>query len=219
MDKTAYFGSRSEVGKDFAAQLIKLQGQPVAVLALSLGGASVGIEIARSLHGIMGLLLLKHIYLPGERKPLGVVNEQGKLTYGIDISKAFVEEFEMEYRGTIEDDKQQAVSELHALGSEGTLSPHYFSDKNVVIVSDFSKTGTAFKAAVDFLKPVHTRKIILATAIAQLPTIDIMHILGDQILIAHATDKDLPPEHYFARKDNDTKHLVDLLIKQFTLKL
>ncbi len=219
MDKTAYFESRSAVGKNFAAQLSKFNDQPVAVLALSAGGAAMGIEIARALHGIMGLLLLKHIYLPGERKPLGVVNEQGILTYGIDISSAFIEEFQMEYRGTIEDDKQQAVTELHAFGTEGILSPHYFSDKNVIIVSDFSKTGTAFKAAVDFLKPVRTRKIVLAAAIAQLPAIDIMHILGDQLLIAHATDKDLPPDHYFARDDVHSAHLVELLQKQFALVL
>lgn len=219
MDKTAYFASRSAVGKDFAQQIKPMIDSEVAVLAVSPGGAAIGIEIARELHALMSLLLLKHIYLPGEPKPLGVVNEQGTLTYGLDISKAFVEEFEMEYRARIEHDRMEAVHEMHALGKEGELSPHYFSDRSVVIVSDFSKTGTAFKAAIEFLKPVRTKKIILVTAIAQLPAIDVMHVLGDQILIAHATDKNLPAEHYFTDNDISTSRLVDLLKKQFTLKL
>lgn len=220
INSSAYFASRGAVGKQFAQQFaaLKFDGA-VAVLAVSPGGAAIGMEIAKSQHALLGLLLLKHIYLPGEKKPLGVVNESGILTYGLDISKAFIEEFEMEYRAHIDHDRMEAVHEMHALGNEGILSPHYFSDKNVIIVSDFAKTGTAFKAAVDFLKPVKVRKIILATAVAQLEAIDVMHILGDKILIAHATDKNLPPEHYFEQDDVSHSSVIGLLKKQYTVKL
>lgn len=218
MDTSAYFPTRSSVGASFAKQLTDYSGQNNAVLALSPGGVAVGLEIAQSLHCLLGLLLLKHIYLPGENKPLGVVDSRGRLTYGQDIAHAFIEEFEMEYRATIEDKKMEAVSKLHAVGSDGQLVPTYFQDKNVIIVNDFTKTGTAYKAAMDFLKPVRTGKIILVTAIAQLPAVDVMHLMGDKILIEHATDKDLPPDHYFEEGNPPMTPELKILLSQVPMK-
>lgn len=218
MDSTAYFQSRKTVAQDFANQLVDLVDQNTAVLALSKGGAVMGLEIAKRTHSLLGLLLLKHIYLPGEKNALGVVDTTGILTYGEDISQPFREEFEMEYRGIIEQDKMEASQELHALGKEGKLSPHYFSDKTVILVNDFTKTGTSFKAAADFLKPVKTRSIILVTAIAQTSAVDMMHLLGDKIFIAHTTTKDLPPEHYFEDNDIQITEEMNFLMQQMPLK-
>ncbi len=217
MDKTSYFESRAAVGQDFGDQLSEYSADDVVILALSQGGAVIAVEIAKKIHGLVTLLLLKHIYLPGERKPLGVVNDQGILTYGQDISPAYIEEFEMEYHSVIENDKMDALHRLHAVGKEGILTPEYFRGKTVIMVNDFTKTGTAFKAAAEFLKPVKAKKIILVTAIAQVPAIDVMHLLGDKIVIAHATDKELPPEHYFQDNTTQTPE-VELLVKQIPLK-
>lgn len=218
MDSTAYFQSRKTVAQDFANQLADLVGQDTAILALSKGGAVMGLEIAKRTHSLVGLLLLKHIYLPGENSALGVVDTTGSLTYGENISKPFIDEFEMEYRGIIEQDKMEASQELHAVSKQGKLSPHYFNDKTVIMVNDFTKTGTSFKAAADFLKPIKTRSLILVTAIASTPAIDMMHLLGDKIFIAHTTTKDLPPEHYFAENDIEITEELTLLMQQMPLK-
>lgn len=218
MDSTAYFQSRKTVAQDFANQLKDVVDEDTAILALSKGGAVMAIEIAKSTHSLVAMLLLKHIYLPGENSPLGVVDNDGVLTYGENISKPFVDEFEMEYRGIIEQDKMDASHEMHAVGKEGKISPHYFNNKNVVLVNDFTKTGTSFKAAVDFLKPIKTRKIILVTAIAHIPAIDMMHLLGDKIFIAHSTSKELPPDHYFEDNDIEMTEELTLLMEQTPLK-
>lgn len=218
MDKSAYFQSRQTVAQDFANQLAELVDEDTAILALSKGGAVMGIEIAKRIHALVALLLLRHIYLPGETSALGVVDNNGILTYGEDISKPFVEEFEMEYRGIIENDKVEAARALHAVGKEGTISPHYFDGKTVILVNDFTKTGTSFKAAADFLKPVKTKRYILVTAIAQLGAIDMMHLLGDKIFVAHTTDKQLPPEHYFEDNTIETTEELTLLMQQTPLK-
>jgi len=218
MDKTAYFESRTALGKEFAQQLANFGNGDSAVLALSPGGAVMALEVARYTHSTVALLLLKHIYLPGEPKPLGVVNDQGALTYGLDISPAYIEDFEMEYHSVIETNKMEAVHELHAIGRSGRLSPHAFNDLNVIIVSDFSKTGTALKAAVDFLKPARTKKIIFAVAVAQPKAIDVMHLLGDKLLISHTTDKDLPPEHYFTENELPETEELEALKNQMPLQ-
>lgn len=215
---SAYFTSRTEVGQQFAAQLAHLRYENTAILALSPGGVVIAIEIAKQLHSIAGLLLLKHVYLPDGKTAIGIVNDQGGFTYDDSIPAAQIEDFEMEYRGMIEDNKMKAMHQLHAIGHVGNLDPHNFTGRTVIVVNDFTRTGTAFHAALDFLKPIKIQKIILATAIAQLKAIDKMHLLGDQILIAHATDKDFPSEHYFANNDIPQSDAIVKMLRQILLQ-
>ena len=76
MDSSPYFISRASVGQQFAAELEDLRYEDTAILALSPGGVVIAIEIAKRLHSIAGLLLLKHVYLPGGQTAFGVVNER-----------------------------------------------------------------------------------------------------------------------------------------------
>jgi predicted phosphoribosyltransferase len=209
MDDSAYFISRTSVGQEFAKELAKLRYKNTAILALSPGGVVIAIEIAKQLHSVVGLLLLKHIYLPGGSTALGVINDRGGFTYDQSISAGQIEEFEMEYRGSIELDKINAMHALHVVGQKDMLTPQYCSGRTVIIVNDITKTGTAFKAAMDFLKPIATEKVILVSAVSKEKAADILQELGDQLLIAHRTDKDFPPEHYFA--NNEIPHNKDII--------
>jgi predicted phosphoribosyltransferase len=108
--------------------------------------------------------------------------------------------------------KLSALHELHTIGHSGSVDAHKYSNKNVIIVSDFAMTGTAFHAALDFLKPIKTKDIILVAAVARVKAIDVMHHLGDKLFISHSTDKEFPPEHYFANNViPDTETLLNLM--------
>ena len=212
MDNNAYFISRSSVGQQFAQELSQLRYENTAVLALSPGGVVIAIEIAKQLHSIAGLLLLKHVYLPDGKTAIGIINDRGGFTYDQSISASEIEEFEMEYRGNLEEEKMEAVHELHMVGHEGSLDPRYYNGKNVIVVNDFARTGTAFNAAINFLKPAQTEQIILATAIAQTEAVDKMHLLGDKVIIAHKTDKEFPADHYFANNEiPKSKELIQMM--------
>ena len=212
MSDSAYFISRSSVGQQFANELKMLRYENTAILALSPGGVVIAIEIAKQLHSIAGLLLLKHVYLPDGKTALGVINDEGGFTHDESISAAQLEDFEMEYRGNIEQEKANALHELHLIGQKGKLTPQYFNGRTVIIVNDFAKTGTAFHAALDFLKPASTERIILASAVASIQAVDVMHLLGDQLMIGHATDKDFPSDHYFANNEiPQTPELIQMM--------
>ena len=218
MDKNPYFISRTQVGRHFATQLEEFRYENTAILALSPGGVVIAIEIAKKLHSLVGLLLLKHVYLPGGQIAIGVINDQGGFTYDQSISAGQIEEFETEYRGNIEDSRREAVHELHMIGHEATFTPHYFSGRTVIIVNDFAKTGTAFHAAMDFLKPVKTDKIIVVSAVAQPKAVDVMHQIGDKILIEHTTDKDFPDDHYFANNEIPQSEELVKIMEQIVLQ-
>jgi len=211
MDKSPYFTSRTEIGERFARQLAEYRFENTAILALSPGGVVIAIEIAKQLHSIAGLLLLKHVYVPGQTS-IGIINDQGGFTYDDSISAAQISEFNTEYRNNIETNKMEAMHQLHTIGHENVMSPQYFKGRTVIIVSDFAKTGTSFHAALDFLKPVETEKIILASAVAKYSALDIMKHLGDEVLVEHKTDKDFPSSHYFANNEiPQTKELIQMM--------
>lgn len=211
MDKNPYFTSRTEIGERFARELADLRYENTAILALSPGGVVMAIEIAKQLHSIAGLLLLKHVYVPGDTA-IGIINDQGGFTYDESIAAAQIEEFEIEYRNFIEANKMEAMHYLHTVGHENTMTPDYFKGRTVIVVSDFAKTGTSFHAALDFLKPVETEKIILACAVATYDALDIMNHLGDRVITEHVTDKNFPSSHYFANNEiPQTKELVQMM--------
>lgn len=191
-----YFRSRSQIGSVIAGEVAGYGLKNIVVLALSPGGVVIGNEIATLIKSEMALLLLNHVYLPGDIS-LGVINEKGIFTYDQSISAADISEFESEYRGVIEQNKSNALHKLHADSGEAIVEPSFFNDKNVFIVSDFAKTGTSFKAAEDFLKPARTQSLNLVTVVAQVEAVDVMHQIADRLIIVHTTDKDFPKEHYF----------------------
>ena len=93
MDKNAYFASRAAVGQTLGDELIALKGKKTAILALSPGAVVIAMEMARKLHSIAALLLLKNVYLPGEPSAVGVVNDKGSFTHDSSISAGQMEEW------------------------------------------------------------------------------------------------------------------------------
>ncbi len=218
LNKNTYFESREAVGKIFAKQLEYLKDEKVTVLAVSPGGLLIGVEIAKLLDSDVGMLQLKHVGIPGDTN-LGVINNYGGFTYDQNISKGEIEEFNLEYRNSIEANKFNAMHAMHVMSGIGELSPRDYTDKNVIIVTDFARTGTSIKAALDFLKHASTKSINIVTAVAQTGAVDIMHQYGDKVLCLHATDKDFGSDHYF--EDNsipDDENVVKILSKAIVIK-
>ena len=205
INKNAYFESRKSVGKKFASQLEFLKDEKVAVLAVSPGGLIIASEISKLLDSEVGMLQLKHVKIPGS-VDLGVINSGGGFTYGQNITGGEIEEFNIEYRTSIDASKFNAMHDLHVMSGIGELAPKDFADKNVIIVTDMARTGTTIKAALDFLHHTTLKSVIIVAAVAQPTAIDIMHRNSDRVLCLHATDKDFGSDHYFADNsipDND----------------
>lgn len=205
VNKNAYFESRKAVGKKFASQLEYLKDEKVAVLAVSPGGLIIASEIAKFLDSDLGMLQLKHVKIPGDTD-LGVINDIGGFTYGQNITNGEIEEYNQEYRNSIEAGKMNAMHELHVMSSSGNLDTKNFENKNVIIVSDMARTGTSIKAALDFLHHTTVISITMVIAVAQPSAVDIMHRYSDKVLCLHSTDKDFGSDHYFADNsipDND----------------
>lgn len=180
----------------------KYTGEPVSVLALSDGGVVVGMQIARQLRCPIGLLLVAEIDLPQELITVAGMSQDGAFSYNKMYSAGEIEEILQEYRGTLEARKMERLSELHRSQGSGTLIrrdllEHY----NIILVSDGLANGFSLDLAMEFLKPVSFKKLIIATSMASVPVVDRMHILGDDLYILNVLEDYISTNHYYDTND------------------
>jgi len=193
-----YFASRSEAGQQLAPLLSKYRFEDTTVLALSGGGVVVGAQITAALHCPLMFLLTKDITLPGEKTALGVVDQNGGFIYNDLFSAGELEDMVGEYHGVIDALKMEKWHELNRILSDGGLvDPALLRNRTVIIVSDGFINGTSLLAAVNFLKPLKVRKIVVATPYSSVGAVDKMHLLADELHVLHVIDGTFELDHYF----------------------
>ncbi len=193
-----YFRSRIEAGKDLAERLVKYKGNNTTVLALSDGGAVIGLQIAAKLHCPLTLLLTAPIEIPGEIDPLAVIDQDGSFTYNTKYSQGEIEEFDMEYHHYVEQMKLEKLHRLHRLiGKNGIIRKDLLRDHTIIMVSDGFSTGFSLEAAVEYLKYVKVGKLVAATPLASISAVDRMHVLTDEIVCLSVVDNYISTNHYF----------------------
>jgi len=194
-----YFKSRAEAGKQLANQLDnKYNGNDTAVIALSDGGVVVGLQIASALICPLTLLLIEPIDIPGEHDPVAVINQDGIFTYNHLYSSGQLEDFDMEYHHYIEQLKVEKLHDIHhLLGKGGLINKRLLRKKNIILVSDGMSSGFSLEAAVDYLKPIKIKRMIVATPLASVGAVDRMHILTDEIHCLSIIENYIGTNHYY----------------------
>ncbi len=216
---TNYFKDRAEAGAIIAAKLAKYRYEDTIVLSLSEGGVLVGAEIAKNLHSLIALLLVKDIYLPDGRTVIGSVNEVGGFVYNNAFSAGEIEEFDGEYRNYIDQARMQAIHELHvALGQGGEISTDYFRNRNVIVVTDGALNGSAFDMAYDYLKKIAIKKLVIVTPIASVGAVDRMHILADELVCLSVVEAVYSLDHYYDINDMPSRQEILDILNEIIIK-
>jgi len=113
-----------------------------------------------------------------------------------------IEEFISEYRGFIEEQKFNKMSEMHRLlGGSGLIRPDLLEHKNIILVSDGLSSGFSLDVAMEFLKPISIKKLVVATPFASVPAVDRMHILADDIYCLNVLEDYISTDHYYEKND------------------
>ncbi|HWZ65407.1 MAG TPA: phosphoribosyltransferase family protein [Patescibacteria group bacterium] len=194
-----YFNSRAEAGQKLADELATYKDNSPLVVALGNGGVIVGEQIARQLKGTLTLFLSEAIDLPGEGVIVGTVHQGGGFTYSSELSGGEIDDYYAELHGYIEDQKREKVSKINRLlSTSGLLELEMLKDKTVIVVSDGLKTGASLDAMMDFLKPVKLKRLIIATPVASVASVDRIHIAADEIHCLSVTDNYVSTNHYYS---------------------
>jgi putative phosphoribosyl transferase len=211
-----YFKSRVEAGQKLAEQISKKhQDEDCAVVCLSDGGVMVGAQIAMELHSVLTMLLTEAIQLPREDAAIAGVSADGSFTYNGYYSPGQIEEFVSEYRNYIEQEKAEKMHEMHQLlGKGGLIKKSLLRDHTIILVSDGLSSGFSLDIAMEFLKPIAIRRLIIATPLASVPAVDRMHVLADEIYCLSVVPDYISTDHYYEIQDVPAHELVIKTIEQ-----
>lgn len=198
-----YFESREQAGKLLAAGLYaRYRYEDCAVVALNDGGVVVGEQIAAVLHCVLNLLLTENIEVPGEGISFGGVSQGGDFTYNDAFSSGEIEEYTAEYHGYLEEKKREAVQKINRLvGEGGVIDNNLLRNRIVILVSDAIYNSTDVSVALNFLKPVRIRKLVVATPIASVAVVDKLHVAADELHILDVRENFIEVNHYYMEND------------------
>lgn len=198
-----YFENRSQAGQILAAELLeKYRYEDCAVVALTDGAVIVGEQIASALHCILTMLLIENIEIPGEGMSFGGVSQDGAFTYNGMFSAGEIEQYTSEFHGYLEEQKRISFQKLNRLlGDGGLINNDMLRDRIVILVSDGLDSGASLDVAVDFLKPIRIKRLVVASPVATVQSVDKLHMLADELHILSVKDNYLGVNHYYNQND------------------
>jgi predicted phosphoribosyltransferase len=186
-----YFRNRRDAGRELARHLAAYVDRPdVLVLGLPRGGVPVAYEVARALHVALDVFHVRKLGVPGhEELAMGAVASGGMRVINADV----VETLHIP-ADVIEDVTRR---ELHELERRGR---HYRDDrpvldvggKTVILVDDGLATGSTMHAAVDALRQLRPRRLVIAVPTAAPQTRDEFRYQVDEVVCA------ITPEPFYA---------------------
>lgn len=194
-----YFESRTDAGVQLATQIAqKYRYENCAVVALSDGAVLVGEQIAAALHCVLTMLLVETIDVPGEGVSFGGLSQTGNFTFNGMLSAGEIEEYVNEFHGYLDERKREAFQRInHLLGDGGLIDTAMLQDHVVILVADGIDNGASIDVAMDFLKPVRTVKVIVATPVASVNAVDKLHMSADELRILDVRDNFMGTDHYY----------------------
>lgn len=198
-----YFEDRAQAGQLLARQLVeKYRYEDSAVVALSDGGVVVGEQIAAELHCVLTLLLTEDIAIPGEDMSFGAVSQAGNFTVNGSFSQGEVDEYTSEFHGYLEEQKREAFQRINRLiGDGGVIDLELLRERVVILVADAIDNSATLDVALDFLKPVHIKRLVIAAPVVSVAAIDKLHIIADELQILDVKENYLGADHYFEHND------------------
>lgn len=194
-----YFESRGHAGTLLAEQLVeRYRYENCAVVALSDGAVLVGEQIASALHSVLTLLLVEDIEVPGEGISFGSVSQGGGFTYNGMFSAGEVEAYTSEFHGYLSEKKREAFQKINRLlGDGGLINEDMLRDHTIILVADGIENGASIDAAMDFLKPIRTERVVVATPVAAVQAVDRLHMTADELHILDVKENFMGINHYY----------------------
>jgi putative phosphoribosyl transferase len=198
-----YFESRAQAGQILASQLVdRYRYENCVVVALSDGAVQVGEQIAQSLHCILTMLLVENIDVPGEDMSFGGVSQDGSFTYNGNFSSGEIDEYVSEFHGYLDEQKMLAFQKINRLlGDGGIIDRKMLRDHVVILVADGVDNSVVLDAAIDFLKQVRIKRLVMATPIATVNAVDGMHIAADELHVLDVKQNFMGIDHYYNQND------------------
>jgi putative phosphoribosyl transferase len=164
-DRRFVFSDRHDAGRQLGEIIRSIASlkDPV-VLAIPAGGVPIGTEIARAIHAVFGLVIVRKIQIPGNTEAgFGAVTWDGRILIN-DLLLSALSLKESDVNVAIETTRKN-ISDRIARFTGGRSFPD-ISDKTVILADDGLASGFTMLAAVQSLREMRPAQIIVAVPTA-----------------------------------------------------
>ena len=176
------FKDRRDAGKQLAARLAFLKGQPhVIVLGIPRGGVVVAAEIARALHAPLDVFLAHKLGAPfNPELAVGAITSTGEVL----LDELLVTELRLSEKELAREVAQQRKEIARRLAAfRRNRPPLDLQNKTVVIVDDGIATGSTMLAALRALRRQKIARLILAIPVGPPETLQRLACECDQVVV------------------------------------
>jgi putative phosphoribosyl transferase len=176
------FRDRADAGRQLAATLLaRSQAYDDAlVLALPRGGVPVAAEIARALHGPLDVLCVRKLGVPFQPElAMGAVASGGVVIRN-DSVLAQLPHAESSFERVLADESTELARRDRLY--RGNAPPLAVAGRTVILVDDGLATGATMSAAVQCLRTLEARSIIVAVPVGSSEACERIEQLADEIV-------------------------------------
>jgi len=173
------FQNRSDAGCQLAQKLKHYSSEKPIILALPRGGVPVGYEIAQRLKAPLEVLIVRKIGLPwnpelgvGAVAP-GVKILKKNMLYQLGVTDSEIEKI-------IEEEQEEVKRRQKIYQQNDDLRK--ITGKTVILVDDGVATGVTVSAALQTIKKLKPKKIILAVPVGEVDIIKQLSLLVDELI-------------------------------------
>src|SRR5262249_5327992 len=185
------FQDRVEAGRRLAAKLAGYADRDdVVVLAIPRGGVVVAFEVAQALHVPLDILLVRKLGVPGQRElAMGAIASGGVrvLNHHV-VDELGITDEQLEETVAVQEAELERREQLYRGSRPGVSVP----GKVIILVDDGIATGSSMLAAIDALRTLHPKKIVVAVPVASFHADQEMKRVADEFVSV------LQPESFFA---------------------
>lgn len=179
------FNDRRDAGQQLARALGHLAGEKdLLVLGLPRGGVPVAYEVARALDAELDIMLVRKLGTPGQPElAMGAIASGGIQVINPRIVQAL---------GIPEQRIQEVAEEEYAElkrreeAYRGERPPPDIEDHTVVLVDDGLATGASMKAAVEAVRTLAPKRIVVAVPVAPPDTVRELEQMVDEVVVLMA---------------------------------
>ena len=174
------FRDRVDAGRQLAARLEGLRAERPVVVGLPRGGVPVAAEVARVLDAPLDVIVVRKLGHPLQPElGIGAIGEGGAIV----LNRELVEQLRVSADDIREVRAREEVELARRVARyRGDGAPVPVEGRTVVLVDDGLATGFTARAAIDVLRHLGARRIVLAIPVAPTDTIEELRALADDVV-------------------------------------
>ena len=175
------FHDRIDAGRQLAAALTEFEGRPeVLVLGLPRGGIPVAHEVAKQLHVVLDVCLVRKLGVPGHAElAMGAIADGGIEVLSLDlirdlgIPRPLVEQVAV---------KERLELERRDRLYRGGRPPARVDGRIVLLVDDGFATGSTMEAAILVLRQQAPARVVAAAPVGPRDTCERLRVIADDVV-------------------------------------